>query len=228
MKRVLYLSLIILCITYTATRAQDCTLFFPADKGTIIESEHFDSKGKLTGSTMQEVISSEVSGNSSIWTLQNTIKDSEGEALMESEMTFECRDGVFYYDMNNYISGESMAALESMEFRIEGDNLEFPPGMKEGDILKDGQIRLIIEQMPALSTTTTILNRKVEAVENITTKAGTFKCFKISYDIETKALMTFRASGIEWISEDVGIVRSESYNKKGKLTGYTELSRLEK
>lgn len=228
MKKILFLSFQILSIVSMTTQAQDCTLFFPADEGTILESEHFDRKGKLTGSTQQEVISKKISGNSGIWTIMNTIMDAEGEALMESEMTFECREGVFYFDMNNYLNTESMAAMEEMDFRIEGDNLEFPPGMKEGDVLKDGQVRLIMGQMPALNTTTSIKNRKVEAVEEITTGAGTFKCFKISYDIETKALMTFRASGIEWLSEDVGIVRSESYNKKGKLTGYTVLSKLEK
>ena len=39
-------------------------------------------------------------------------------------------------------------------------------------------------------------------------------------DIQTK--------GIEWIARDVGAVRSEMYNKNGKLTGYSELVRLEK
>ena len=82
--------------------------------------------------------------------------------------------------------------------------------------------------MQALNTTTTISNRTVEAVENITTRAGTFKCFKISYDIETKAVMTFRAKGTEWIAKDIGVIRSENYNKNGKLTGYSELASLEK
>jgi hypothetical protein len=220
--------LFITAVIGSTARTQDCTLFFPADEGTVIESEHYDKKDKLTGSTMQEIISKEVSGNSSVWTIRSTIKDENGEGLMESEMSFECRDGVFYYDMNNYLKGESMSALESMEFTIEGDNLEFPPDMKEGDILKDGQVRLTVDQMPVMNTTTTIMNRKVEAIEEVTTPAGTFECYKISYDIETKMMMTLRASGIEWIAKDVGVVRSESYNKKGKLTGYTVLSRLEK
>ena len=227
MNRVL-LSVLITGILGITAKAQDCRLFFPAEEGTILETEHFDQKGKLTGSTVQEVVRKEVSGNSGVWTIKNVIKDNKGETLMDSEMSFECRDGVFYYDMNNYLKGESMAALESMEFRIEGDNLEFPPGMKEGDVLKDGQIRLMVDQMPAMNTTTTIMNRKVEAIEEITTAAGTFQCFKISYDIETKMLMTFRASAVEWIAEDVGLVRSESYNKKGKLTGYSELKSISK
>ena len=75
---------------------------------------------------------------------------------------------------------------------------------------------------------TTIYNRKVEAEEEISTKAGTFKCFKISYDILTDAMIDIKGSAIEWIAKDVGAVRTESYNKKGKLTGYSELVKLEK
>ncbi|MBA7528842.1 hypothetical protein ES705_21033 [subsurface metagenome] len=225
MKKSFLLTILIIMFLGLAGYAQDCTLYFPADEGTILEVEHFDRKGNLTGSATQKIINMETSGSSMFWTVQNTIKDDKGEELMNTEMTFECRDGIFYFDINNYLSGESMAAFESMEFRIEGDNLEFPPGMKAGDVLKDGQIRMIIEEMPAMNTTT---NRTVEAVENITTGAGTFECFKISYDIETKAMMTFRAKGTEWIAKDVGVVRSESYNRNGKLTGYSELARLEK
>jgi len=228
MKNLFFLASLVIMAVGLKGNAQDCTLYFPADEGAVLELEHFDNKGKLAGSTLQKIVRKETSGSSMFLTVQNTIKDSKGEELMDTEMTFECRDGVFYFDMNNYLSGESMAAFESLEFKIEGDNLEFPPGIKEGDVLKDGQIRMIVEQMPALNTTTTIMNRTVEAVETVSTGAGTFECFKISYDIETKAMMTFRAKGIEWIAKDVGLVRSENYNKKGKLTGYTELSRLEK
>ena len=228
MKKSFLLTILIIMFLGLTGHAQDCTLYYPGDEGTVLEIEHFERKGKITGSTLQKIIRKETSGSSIFWTVQNTIKDDKGEELMDTEMTFECRDGVFYFDMNNYLSGESMAAFESMEFSIEGDNLEFPPAMKAGDVLKDGQIRMIIEQMQALNTTTTIMNRTVEAVENITTKAGTFECFKISYDIETKAVMTFRAKGTEWIAKDIGVVRSESYNKNGKLTGYSELARLEK
>lgn len=208
--------------------SQDCTPYFPAEEGTIIEMRHFDRKGKPTGSTVQEILSAEVSGNSASWHVRNTIRDEDGEALMESEMSFECRDGVFYFDMNNYLNSGSMAALESMEFSIEGDMLEFPPEMKAGDMLKDGQVRMLVDQMPALNTTVSIINRKVEAIEEIQTEAGVFECYKISFDIETRTIMTLRSSGVEWIAKNIGVVRSESYNRNGKLTGYSELSRLEK
>jgi len=37
--------------------------------------------------------------------------------------------------------------------------------------------------------------------------------------------MTSQMAVVEWIAPKVGIVRSESYNKNGKLNGHTVLSR---
>jgi hypothetical protein len=36
------------------------------------------------------------------------------------------------------------------------------------------------------------------------------------------------ASSKEWYAEGVGLVKSEIYNKKGKLMGYSELTSFEK
>ena len=79
-----------------------------------------------------------------------------------------------------------------------------------------------------MNMTTTVHNRKVEAVERVTTEAGTFECFKVSYDVMTDAMIDIRTKGIEWIAKDVGAVRTETYNKNGKLTGYSELIKIEK
>lgn len=77
-----------------------------------------------------------------------------------------------------------------------------------------------------------ISDRKVEGKETINTPAGTYQCFKISYkmSIDTSMLginipINFR--GIDFIAEKEGIVRSESYNKNGKLMAYTLLSKVE-
>ena len=41
-------------------------------------------------------------------------------------------------------------------------------------------------------------------------------------------IMNIEGSSKEWYAEGVGVVRSESYNKNGKLTGYSELTKFEK
>lgn len=208
--------------------SQDCTAYFPMEKGSVTEYQHFDKKAKLSGTTRQEVIDKQTSGGTVRLTIKSTYFDENDEELMSSELAMECRDGVFTFDMDQYMNDEMLAGVENMEFKIEGDNLEFPAKMNVGDELKDGKISLTVEEMSMMNMTTTIYNRKVVAKEEVTTKAGTFECFKISYDILTDAMIDIRGSSIEWIARDVGAVRTETYNKKGKLTGYSELVKLEK
>ena len=161
-------------------------------------------------------------------TIKSTFFDDKGAEIMTADLTMECRNGIFTFSMDNYLNEEMLAAVGDYEFSIEGDNLEFPANMKAGDVLKDGKISLTVEGMAMLNMVTTVHNRKVEAVEEITTEAGTFECFKVSYDVLTDAMIDMRTKGIEWIAKDVGAVRTETYNKSGKLTGYSELIKIEK
>lgn len=80
-----------------------------------------------------------------------------------------------------------------------------------------------------MNMSTTIKNRKVEAIENVTTPAGTFKCFKISYDIVTDTfLKKVTSKAVQWYSENVGMVRTESYGQNGKLDSYSVLTGIQK
>ena len=73
-----------------------------------------------------------------------------------------------------------------------------------------------------------VYDRKVEGFESITTPAGTFECVKVTYKARTKMgtaiPINVNISGAEWFAKGTGIVRTESYDKKDKLTGYTILT----
>jgi hypothetical protein len=72
---------------------------------------------------------------------------------------------------------------------------------------------------------TVISNRSVISFETIVTSVGGFDCYLITKDIVTvssgKKVNTFVK---EWFSEEVGLVRTETYSKKGKLKNSEELT----
>jgi len=76
--------------------------------------------------------------------------------------------------------------------------------------------------------TVNVSNRKVEAVESLTTPAGTFECYKISYDVATKMMINVKTKGVEWFSKGVGMVKSETYDSAGKLLGSNVLASVKK
>ncbi len=218
----------ILSVVGITTFAQDCRMYFPIIEGTEMEINNYDHKEKLTGSTLQKISRIEEEGNNMTIHVDHKSFDKKGEQLMEGEFEVRCVDGTFYMDMRNMLDDEALSAYENMEIEVDANDLAFPSDMDVGGTLPDADITVGITTggVKMFSMTIFVTNRKVEAKENITTPAGTFECYKVSFDVETKLMVKILSKTVQWIAEEIGMVRSESYNKKGKLQGYSELTKL--
>jgi hypothetical protein len=128
------------------------------------------------------------------------------------------------------MSQQSLESYKDMEMKIEGGNLEIPSTMKAGDMLNNGDMKMSFSSsgMTIMNMTINISNRKVDAVENLTTPAGTFECYKISFDAATKMMVNVKTRGVEWYSKGVGLVKSETYSTDGKLMGSNVLTVFKK
>ena len=103
--------------------------------------------------------------------------------------------------------------------------------MSVGDMLDDASMNLKVRSngIQIMNMDVIISNRKVEAEEDVKTPAGSFECYKITYDTQSKTkIINMTTSSTEWMAEGVGVVKTENYNKKGKLAGYTLLTKLQK
>jgi hypothetical protein len=122
-----------------------------------------------------------------------------------------------------------MEGMEEMEVKIEQENLHYPGELEVGQTLPDAHMNMDVSMngMTVMSMKINITDRKVEAIENMETSAGTFPCVKISYTTTSKMMMgEFTSKTIEWISLNVGVVRSETYNEKDQLEGYRILTEI--
>lgn len=208
--------------------AQHCEMFFPQDVGIEMEIKNFDKKGSLESSSIQKITNKEENGDNFTVTVAHQSFDKKGEPLMTGDFTVRCEDGIFYMDMKNMLSEESLAAYGDMEISFTTNDLAYPNDMVVGSTLPDANLIANVSSsgmsMPGIKINVT--NRKIEAKESITTEAGTFECYKLSFDIETVMVMKIQAKSIQWLAKDIGMVRTESYNKSGKLQGYSELTSL--
>ena len=67
----------------------------------------------------------------------------------------------------------------------------------------------------------------METIEDVTVAAGIFKGYKFSSDVNTVAMgIKVNAKSTEWYAKGVGIVKSESFDKNGKLQSRMELTEL--
>lgn len=225
MRKIFYSFIIILLVTSAKiSRAQDCTFYFPHKPGAEIIMKSFNEKDKITSMNKSKVL--EVDGNTI--KIESEMFDEKEKPVMKSNYTVSCKNGEFVMDMSNYLKGVNMDAYKDMEVKVETEDMHMPASLKAGDVLDDGEMTMKIgnQGITIMTIKVKVYNRKVEALENITTPAGTFECAKITYNVDSKVGFSVSLKGVEWISKNVGVVRSESYNSKGKSQGYTLLTSL--
>jgi hypothetical protein len=206
--------------------AQDCELYFPAKEGTVTEMKSYDAKGKLTGTSKTTILrNTAISGGVEI-TAGIEYFSEKNEPVFTTEYMVRCEKGDFTVDMKN-LMGASMGAYKDMQIDVTGDKLKLPKNPAAGDMLNGGTMVVKISSPGSpvgMTMTTNISNRKVDALEKLTTPAGTFDCVKISYDMDTKMMFSIKSHVVEYYAKNVGMVKSESFDKKGKSMGYTLLT----
>ncbi|HRK28272.1 MAG TPA: hypothetical protein PK239_13430 [Chitinophagales bacterium] len=213
-------------VALPTAQAQDCDAYFPFKVGAILEMTGYDAKGKTEGKSKMEIIEKTTIDNGVVAKAKTTIYDNKGKEVTNNKFDVKCADGVFYMDFKNFMPAESEQMFKNMEATVDANYLEFPANLQVGQTLPDGVMTMNMNSngMALFTMNININNRKVEAKENITTPAGTFECFKISQETTVRTIMTITTKSITWYAKDVGAVRTESYDRKGKLTGYTELT----
>lgn len=227
MKKILILSLFVFTISNQAK--SQCNPYFNVKEGVSWEMTSYNAKGKTQGKTKHEVISFSETSSGYESVVKMTAYDKKDKESFQTELGISCADQVMKFDMKQFMMQSSLESMKSMEMEITGDNLEYPSSLSVGDALKSGKMNIKIggSSMPmAMNMTVEIVNRKVEARESITTPAGTFDCYKISSTVKTKTVMRVEVKSVEWVSEGQGVVKTESYNKGGKLIGYSLLTKL--
>ena len=226
------LLLIVACVFTSFIYAQECqnAILF-SKEGARLEYTDFNKKGKKNSVNSHETISLTNDGNKVDVTIKLTIEDDKQDDPFSMDYNASCENGVFSIDMVRFFNTTSLSQYNggNMSVEIDGNILSFPSEMKEDTVLNDGNITVKIGNgnMTLVTMTMNITNRKVHANESITTSAGTFDCHKVTYDFDTKfGFIKTKGSGAEWYDKDKVLVKSESYNKKGKLMGYTELTKI--
>lgn len=224
-------ALTLLFFFITGISQNDCKPYVPADKGTVWEISNYNAKGKLTGTIVYELLEKEISGNEILFKVKNTTFDKKGVQMATNTFIAKCVDGKFEFDMTYKMDANSMQAFGDMEVDVDATDFEIPDmDTAPGTQLEDGSLKISALAGGAMAINLTILitERVIEARESYTTSAGEFDCIVLKQKVSTKMMVNITAYSKEWYAPYIGMIRSESYNKKGKLTGYSELTKLTK
>ena len=220
--------------------SNNCEKYLQFREGITITTTNYDAKDKVTGSSKQTVtkvtiMPTGVKANIKMESFDKNGKPLDKEAKPEFSIT--CSGGTILMDIKMLMPSEGMMGqTNNMQMKMEGENMEYPATLSVGQKLKDAKMKISFttEGMPmTMDMNFNIVNRKVEAKENITTPAGIYECFKISYETESVTgmmgqNMTTIMKAVQWYNVEAGDVKTANYNGDGKLLSYTLLTAITK
>jgi hypothetical protein len=211
--------------------AQICPEYYPLKTGNSWEVTQYNKKDKVEGINAYSVKEVKELANGYDATVTTTVMNEKGETEGSGDLVMKCLDGVFYFDMKNFLGESFYQENPDMEITMTANDLQFPATLTEGATLPDANItyQMGSNGMTIMTMTINITDRKVVGKESLTTAAGTFEVWKITSRTQSKTgFINTKISAVDYLSMGSGIVKSETYNDKGDLMGYMLLTKLNK
>lgn len=217
--------------------SQDCKGFYLLTRDAEIIMSVYDAKGNENGKQIWKV--DELGQAGAAWQarVKSQFIDKKGKEVTKAEGSYKCDGGSFKADMKMAMPQQQMEAYKDMEVKADEVYIDYPAKMSEGQSLADANFKMEVYNKGMLQTKISFkeFNRKVAGMEMVTSAAGTWNAVKISYDAQFS--ISVGGTGIEiptnmkineWFAPGFGVVKTETYNKNGKLMGSTLITSFKK
>jgi hypothetical protein len=207
-----------------ASLAQDCNTYYFLQKNKTIEMTIYNKKGEANGRQVYTVSDVNNSGGTTIATVNSEMFDKKGKSIAKGHSQIECQGGIMMLDMTLQLPQQQQEQFAKADVKADKIFIEYPNNMKVGDKLKDATLNMDIDNSGMKQNVNMVTSdRTVVAKESVTTSAGTWDCFKITYKsritIKTMGIgMPFNIEGTEWFAPGFGIVKTESKNGGTAIT----------
>ena len=185
----------------------------------------YNKKAKVSGRQVYTVSDVKTSGDVTTASIKTEMFDEKDNTLATGNNNIMCKGGVMMMSMKMMMpQQQQQQAINTADVTTESNFLDYPSSMNVGDDLKEGNFLMDMDMNGMKQQMAMIFNnRKVEAKEKITTTAGSWDCFKISY----KGKMTVKTLGIgipinmtgtEWFAPGFGIVKTQTNYGSTEIT----------
>lgn len=226
--KIAILSISLLCSLFAKIAAQDCRGFMPYKVGNEWTITTFDKKG-LAETVIESRLAEMKNGQNGAVeaAIDQVIYDEKGKEQSNGTVKFTCKNGAISLDIRSLLPPESLGAYQKMEMTITGSPIEYPATMVAGQKLPDASMEMQVKSgsLVVMRMNFDMTNRLVVGREEVTTAAGVFNCFKMTYQVDSKiGFMKNSQTFTQWMAEGVGLVKSEWLDKKGKLEGSQQLT----
>jgi DUF3108-like len=216
---------VLICISVAVNSySQECNNYYYLQNKKTVEMAIYDKKGDVNGRLVYSI--GEVTNSDGYLTanVQSEMFDKKGRTIAKGNSVMKCNGGVMMINMKMIMPVPQTEQYSQASVKTQDFFIEYPTNMNKGDQLKDGNLSMEINNngVPQ-SITMAIYDRKVEDKEKVTTPAGSWDSYKISY--KTKMSIKIMGAGIpvtmeaiEWYAPGFGVVKTQSKQGGTELT----------
>jgi len=193
--------------------------FLCTKQGMILEYAYLNFKGKADMFVRQTIKSVTGSGNNMTIVVESHVFDknkkpfSKDPNLSSFVSTSKITNGVVEMEMKSLVTPSMQGVLE-----FEGDKLRIPSTLSPGDKLENAHYIMTLYIGVKFRTEVDITEHQCLAIEDVTVPAGVFTCHKVA-QTSTATMMrkTVVSKNLFWYAPGIGLVKTETYDEKGKL-----------
>jgi hypothetical protein len=229
MMKNLFLFLIFAISIQNLAAQEDCSVFFPFEKGKQLVYNHYDGDGNLVNTSEVSVLMIRDAPDSSIEAeISSVVRDNEGVEDFTGEYVISCKEGALNMDITSTLSPAMIKPFQGMELTLKGDYVSLPNELEVGQNLPSAITNVSAgkDGVQVVSMDIRVTRREVEGKNEITTPAGTFSSYKVTQTTSVEMMITKSFDITEYYAVGVGLVRSETRNRGGELVGYMELDSI--
>ena len=209
----------------------DCKTLMNFTKGFKTQMTSYDSKNQVTGVVNQEVLGVSAEGADVVATCQISMDEAKKRSKSDPITTkLRCRNGNVVMNFRDLMgSRTSFAEMKNMEVKISGDEVEIPHQLSVGQSLPECtmSMQVVMNGNPLMTMSSTMKNRVVEKKELVSSSAGSFDCYKITYQIVNSTGMGEEFRYAFWVDKGLTI-KTATFDEEGKMLNYTILTKLER
>ncbi len=229
----LILSLLLIVSALVDGRAQEC-LGTPFKAGMGYEMITYNAKDKPVGKVNYLVKNVRREGGSTLIDISIQTADERGKTQPPYTVQYVCTGNELVADLSGLTRSIQGPTAADLEMKLNVNRLTYPSKLSIGQKLPNGvlEAELFSNGNRTMEINMTVNNRQVEGSETLTTPAGTFNTYKLTSDvaIDNRAMgMPIRLSvrTVSYRTNDLIFdVKTENFNKNGKLMSYSLLSKL--
>ncbi len=223
-----------LALLNNAPAPAECAHPFGLSAGQRLEYQLLDSRGKVAGLLRYQVVSlsAEIKGKKkkpytvTTLRLKSGLYDAGSHVQQQQDLVIVCKHDTTYTDGLAEINYDGLKSFDNRRFAYKGAPLAWPNQPTTGSALPEGGVVVQVSSpsVAIAKVKTTLKSRMVSSgLVTVAVPAGSYSCYTVESQRElataARADLVMKSTGrqVDYYAPSVGIVKTEYYDKGGKL-----------